>query len=91
MAAMKYALFYDSDPEGKAKAADFFEAHRALWADFHAKGLLLMLGPFMDGEGAMSVWTSKEAAEEFAHKDPFVSQGVVSRWHIREWKEVLSP
>ena len=31
-----------------------------------------------------------EAAEEFAQGDPFVLHGVVARWHVREWNEVLA-
>ena len=36
----------------------------------------------------MSVFTTQEAAEEFAAGDPFVINGVVSKWHIRQWREV---
>jgi hypothetical protein len=31
---------------------------------------------------------AQEAAEEFASGDPFVLNGVVSKWYIREWREV---
>jgi uncharacterized protein YciI len=36
------------------------------------------------------VWRTKKAAEEFATGDPFVTQGVVARWEIREWNEALT-
>jgi uncharacterized protein YciI len=39
----------------------------------------------------MSIFTSREAAEEFAKDDPFVLNNVVRTWHIREWNEVLAP
>jgi uncharacterized protein len=53
---------------------------------------LLMVGTFGDPqrEGSMAVFTSHDAAERFATGDPFVLQGVVSRWSIREWNEALS-
>jgi uncharacterized protein YciI len=35
-------------------------------------------------EGSMAVFTSREAAEEFAREDPFVLNGVVRAWQIRE-------
>ena len=38
----------------------------------------------------MAVFTNREAAEEFAATDPFVLQGVVRRWRIVEWNEVLA-
>jgi uncharacterized protein YciI len=51
--------------------------------------VLLSVGPFTDGAGgAMSVFTSRDAAEEFAAEDPFVLNAVVGKWHVREWREV---
>ena len=38
----------------------------------------------------MSIFTSREAAEEFARR-PFVLNGVIRSWQIREWDEVLAP
>jgi uncharacterized protein YciI len=65
-------------------------AHREYWQNFQRFGTLLMLGPFARPEdGAMSIFTSREAAEAFATNDPFVLGGVVSRWYVREWVEVL--
>ena len=40
--------------------------------------------------GALGIFTTREAAEEFIDGDPFVQNGVVARWTIREWKEVLA-
>jgi uncharacterized protein YciI len=39
----------------------------------------------------MAIFTTREAAEEFAKGDPFVLNGVVRDWQIREWDEVLAP
>jgi uncharacterized protein len=39
----------------------------------------------------MSVFTTREAADEFAEGDPFVLEGVVRSWHVREWDEGLTP
>jgi uncharacterized protein YciI len=35
------------------------------------------------------VFATREAAEEFARVDPFVTNGIVATWTIREWNEVL--
>jgi uncharacterized protein YciI len=32
----------------------------------------------------------REAAEEFIQSDPFVVNGVVSKWRLVEWDEVLA-
>ena len=37
------------------------------------------------------IFTTREAAEEFVRSDPFVLDGVVRSWTIREWNEALVP
>ncbi len=87
---MKYVLSYRSGPDVATKAPQHFAAHRSHWDRFRHDGTLLMIGPFSDpGEGAMGIFTTKEAAAEFAQGDPFVLEGVVSEWTIREWMEAI--
>jgi uncharacterized protein YciI len=38
----------------------------------------------------MAVFSSREAAEAFVKDDPFVVNGVVRGWEIREWNEIFS-
>ncbi len=89
---MKYVLFYESGPDVASKAPAVFPEHRARLDDFHARGSLLLVGTFEDAQrnGSMSVFTSREAAEEFARGDPFVVNGVVASWRVLEWNEVLA-
>lgn len=88
---MKYALLYEATPDFRTKVPAHIAAHRALWAAFHADKCLLMVGPFTDepAGGALGIFTSRAAAEEFVRLDPFVEHGIVARWTIREWNEVL--
>ena len=67
--------------------------HRARWREFADRGELLMIGPFANAleDGAMGIFTTREAAEEFVRGDPFVLHGVVRNWTIREWNEALVP
>jgi uncharacterized protein len=91
-AGMKYLLFYEPVDDVLAKAPEHFPAHSARLDDFHARGELLMVGTFANPqEGSMSIFATRKAAEEFAHADPFVLNGVVRNWQIREWDEVLAP
>ncbi len=88
---MKYVMIYETSAEGLAKAAGLYVAHRARLEEFHARGELLMAGPLMaPTDGAMGIFTSREAAEAFIAGDPFVLGGVVARHSIREWNEVLA-
>jgi uncharacterized protein YciI len=86
---VKYVLLYESSADVAEKAPLHFAAHRARWKEFHDKGTLLLIGPFSDQLGALGVFTTREAAEEFASGDPFVLEGVVKAWQIREWREAL--
>ena len=53
------------------------------------RGVLLAVGPFTDGEGgALGLFTTREAAEEYASADPFVLNQVVGKWHVRQWRAV---
>ncbi len=88
---MKYVLFYESSEDVRSKAPAHFPAHRARLDEFHARGVLLMVGLFgTPEEGAMAVFTTQQAAEEFARDDPFVLHGVVRRWYVREWNEIYT-
>ena len=88
---MKYVLMYESPEDFDLdRARALYPAHHALWDRFREQGTLVAIGPFADPrDGAMSVFTTREAAEAFAAADPFVRNGVVARWRITAWNEVL--
>ncbi len=89
---MKYVLFYESSNDDVlSQAALHVAAHRARWQEFFSRGTLLMVGPFgKPEEGAMAIFTTREAAREFAQGDPFVINGVVANWYVRDWHEALT-
>jgi uncharacterized protein len=89
----KFVLFYESAEEGMPKARLHFADHRARWSEFQERGTLLMIGPYANPkEGALAIFTTREAAEEFVSGDPFVIHGVVGNWYVREWNEaILTP
>lgn len=87
----KYVVFYESADDMLPKARLLFPAHRARYEGFIKDGTLLMIGTFANPQedGSMGVFTTREAAEEFVKGDPFVLEGVVKAWHIREWNEAI--
>jgi uncharacterized protein YciI len=87
---VKFALLYEAADDVAARAPESIAGHRAWYQEFHRRGDLLMVGPFLDQSGALAIVTSRAAAE-FAAGDPFVRGGLVGRWYIREWLEVLVP
>ena len=87
---MKHVLFYDLAEGSMPLAQQHFPAHRARIGEFHDRGLMLLVGTWGDEPvGAMAVFTTQEAAEEFIAEDPFVVNGVVGSYRIRPWDEIL--
>ena len=84
--ALRYVLFYESGD--LSRAVENFPPHKAWYTEFMQRGVLLSLGAFSDRSGSLAVFTTREAAEEFAAGDPFVLHGVVSSYVVREWREV---
>lgn len=90
---MKYVLLYESADDVMSKAPAHFPAHEQRLQEFHGRGEILMVGTFGDPQeqGSMAIFPTRAAAEAFVEGDPFVLNGVVGRWEIREWDEVLAP
>jgi uncharacterized protein YciI len=90
---VKAVVFYESADGVAGNAPRYVAEHRARWQEFAGRGELLMIGPFANAQqdGAMGIFTTRAAAEEFVRGDPFVVHGVVSNWTIREWNEALLP
>ena len=96
--AVYYVVFletaYTSFEEAVTKAADLLAAHKARSAELHDQGTILMAGAFLDRQdeplSTMAVCSTREAAEEFVRGDPFVLNGMVRQWHIREWANMFA-
>jgi uncharacterized protein len=89
----KWVLLYESADNVAERAPQHFPAHREHVELFHRRGELLLVGTFAETQhdGSMSVFRTRAAAEEFVAGDPFVLQGVVRAWQLREWHEILAP
>jgi uncharacterized protein YciI len=88
---VKYAVFYESADDVLAMAPPRIPAHSAHMGDFRARGTLLMGGAYANPqEGALMIFTGREAAEEFARGDPYVLNGGVRNWRIQEWNETVA-
>ena len=81
-----------SPPTTSCPRRPVYPRHLARLKEYRDRGDLLLVGTFGDpqAEGSMAVFGSREAAEEFVRDDPFVNEGVVKTWTLREWDEVAS-
>jgi len=89
---MHYLLFYEYADDYLQKRGEFRNAHLAAgWAS-SARGELVLGGAFANpADGAVLLFSGDSAAvaENFAKADPYVLNGLVKRWHVREWTTVV--
>ncbi len=63
-----------------------YPRHKAVVDLFEGRGEVIGIGPFADG-GNMAIFRSREAAEAFVKKDPFILEGVIKSYTIHDWKD----
>jgi uncharacterized protein YciI len=87
-----FALFYETVPDYVDRRAQFRPQHLGLAREAHARGELLLAGALSDPvDSALLIFRApdKGVVEEFARRDPYVTQGLVSRWEVRPWTVVI--
>jgi uncharacterized protein YciI len=86
-----FLLFYETGDDYVERRAAHRDAHlEKAWAS-HARGELLLGGALADPvDGAVLLFRceSPVVAENFALADPYVVNGLVRAWRVREWTTV---
>jgi uncharacterized protein YciI len=65
-----------------------YPRHKVVVDKYIAKGEVIGIGPFAD-RGNMAIFKTREAAEEFVKEDPFILEGLVKSFTIREWNDTM--
>jgi uncharacterized protein YciI len=65
-----------------------YPRHKVVVETFKARGDVIGIGPFAD-RGNMAIFRTREAAEAFVKVDPFVLEGLVKSYVIREWNDTM--
>lgn len=89
---MHYLLFYDVAADYLERRPQFRAAHLGYAAEAVARGELVLGGALANpADQAILLFrgASAAAAERFAEGDPYVRNGLVTRWYVREWTTVL--
>lgn len=86
-----YLLFYDVADDYMERRAAYRPQHlEKAWAAT-AAGALVLAGALEDPpDGAVLVFRgdSPAVAEDFARTDPYVLNGLITRWRVRTWNTV---
>jgi uncharacterized protein len=89
---MHYLLFYEVADDYLAKRGDFREAHLEKAWQAHERGDLVLGGALADPVDTavlMFKGDSPRVAEAFAQADPYVTNGLIKRWYVRQWSTVV--
>ena len=89
---MHYILFYDVVDNYVERRAPFRALHLAHAKAALDRGELVLGGALADpADGAILVFRGETpgAAEIFAQSDPYVLNGVVTKWRVRKWATVI--
>ncbi len=65
-----------------------YPRHKAVVERFVARGEVIGIGPFAD-RGNMAIFRSRAAAEAFVAEDPFILEGLVKSFAIRDWNDTM--
>jgi uncharacterized protein YciI len=88
---MHYLLFYEVGEDYISRRGEFRKEHLDLAWKASDRGELVLGGALAnptDGAVVLFKGDSPEVAEKFAKADPYVTSGIVKRWHVREWTTV---
>ena len=89
---MHYLLMYDVVPDYAERRLPFRAEHLALARAAVASGDLILGGALADPvDGAVLLFKgdSPAPAEAFANADPYVQNGLVTKWRVRTWTTVV--
>jgi len=91
---LHYLLFYDVALDYVERRTTFRAEHLAYAKAAVERGELILGGALADPvDGAVLLFRgdSPAAAEAFAKNDPYVVNGLVTRWRVRPWTTVVGP
>lgn len=88
---MKFVIIGYDSAEGEAKRKIHRAAHLANLEQLEKQGRVVLAGPLTDKAGSLLVleFETLEAAQEFAHQDPYTIHGVFERLEIHPFMQVF--
>jgi uncharacterized protein len=67
-----------------------YPRHKIIADKYIERGDVIGMGPFTDNvRGNMAIFKTREAAEQFVKEDPFILEGLIKSFVIRDWNDNL--
>jgi uncharacterized protein YciI len=89
---MHYLLFYELSDDYLRRRGEFRQIHLKMAWDAVERGEIVIAGALANPvDGAILLFRGDSAAlaESFAQSDPYVKNGLIKRWYVREWNTVV--
>jgi uncharacterized protein YciI len=87
-----FLLFYELADDYLTRRGQYRDIHLKKAWESHARGEMVLAGALADPvDGAVLCFAAESRAtpEAFANNDPYVINGLVRRWYVREWTTVV--
>jgi uncharacterized protein len=87
-----YALIYHLVDDYMSRRGQFREEHLKLAKELNQRGEMILAGAFSDPpDKALLIFkvAEKSVIEDFIKKDPYVKNGLIAKWEIRDWTVVI--
>ncbi len=89
---MLFAVIGTGTGKSRQEIMAVYPRHKAFLDEFVARGEVVGVGPFTDPAGGnMALFRSRAAAEAFAQGDPFLLEGVVRAYQVKDWADSMLP
>jgi uncharacterized protein YciI len=85
---MKTVVIGESSGASMDTIMAVYPRHKAIVDTFIDRGEVIGIGPFAD-RGNMAIFRTREAAETFVKQDPFIFEGLVKSFVIRDWNDTM--
>jgi len=87
---MKTVVIGESSGASRDTIMAAYPRHKAVVDKYIARGVVLGIGPFAEG-GNMAIFKTRAEAEAFTKEDPFILEGLVKSFIIKDWGDSLLP
>jgi uncharacterized protein YciI len=87
---MKTVVIGESSGATMETITAVYPRHKVVVDKYIAMGEVIGIGPFAD-RGNMAIFKTRAAAEQFVKEDPFILEGLVKSFTIRDWNDTLLP
>ena len=87
-----YLLFYELADDYLARRPEFRNEHLDVAWKASKRGELVLAGALANPTDAAVLLFKSESpdvANKFAEADPYVKNGLIKRWYVREWRTVV--